>query len=84
MTIKPPPSVKQSNQKAEVAFIEGQTASSPAPMLADARDKTALNVRFNSALLARVDDAARKMCVTRTAWIHMALVKVLNEAENGR
>jgi hypothetical protein len=81
MTIKPPPSVKQSNPKAEVAFTEGQGVT---PMLDSSRGKTALNVRFNSELLARVDDAARKMCVTRTAWIHMALVKVLNEAESGR
>ena len=81
MTIKPPPNVKQANQKAEVAFIDGQSVT---PMLDLSKDKTALNVRFNSALLARVDAAARKMCVTRTAWIHMALVKVLNEAEAGQ
>jgi hypothetical protein len=39
--------------------------------------KAVVNMRFDVALLKRIDDAARKQGISRTAWIHVAASKAL-------
>jgi hypothetical protein len=36
-----------------------------------------MNMRFNAALLAWVDGAARRQGISRTAWLHVAAAKAL-------
>jgi hypothetical protein len=44
--------------------------------------KTRVDLRFDSAVLDRVDAEARRIGITRTAWLHTAASKMLQaEAE---
>ena len=80
MAIKMPHAVKSdvSDRKAE-AFISG--AGLPrvkGQALADLDvGKTTVNMRFDVALLKRIDEAARNQGISRTAWLHVAASKAL-------
>jgi hypothetical protein len=80
MAIKMPHAVKSANadQKAD-AFISGAGAPRVAVApLADAEaGKTTVNMRFDAALLKRIDAAARSQGISRTAWLHVAASKAL-------
>ena len=79
MSIKMPHTVKPdaSDRKAE-AFISGAGAGkATAPALDDARKSKVVNMRFDVALLKRVAAAARKLGISRTAWLHVAASKAL-------
>jgi hypothetical protein len=71
MTIKMPHIVKLDNDKAAAAFIAGKAAS------ADNVGRAVVNMRFDPALLARIDAAARAQGISRTAWLHVAASKAL-------
>jgi hypothetical protein len=53
------------------------------PALLDNEDtsKAALNIRFNRALLARIDAAAKRLSVSRTAAVHVLLTRALDDME---
>ncbi len=74
MTIRLPYSVKPANtdRKAE-AFISG------ADLTAQPEGKSVVNMRFDSALLKRIDAAAKQQGISRTAWLHVAASKALTE-----
>ena len=80
MAIRMPHSVKPANtdQKVE-AFISG--AGLPSQPIATAAategSKTVVNMRFDSALLQRIDAAAKRQGISRTAWLHVAASKAL-------
>jgi hypothetical protein len=80
MAIKMPHAVRPDNsdQKA-AAFISG--AGSPRSASAEVTDseagKTTVNMRFDSALLKRIDRAAKGQGISRTAWLHVAASKAL-------
>jgi hypothetical protein len=78
MAIKMPHIVKAAgaDRKAE-AFIGG--AGSPAARGPESADpgKTTVNMRFDVALLRRIDAAARQQGISRTAWLHVAASKAL-------
>lgn len=80
MAIKMPHAVKadSSDRKAE-AFIGG--AGSPLAQVAAPAEpepaKTTVNMRFDVALLRRIDGAARRQGISRTAWLHVAASKAL-------
>jgi hypothetical protein len=80
MTIKMQPAVRPdtSDRKAE-AFISGAGAKrAPVAAVADPdAGKSVVNMRFDVALLKRIDDAARKQGISRTAWLHVAASKAL-------
>jgi hypothetical protein len=46
---------------------------------AEAAEKVVVNLRFDAALLARVDKAAKRQGITRTAWLHRAAFDALGE-----
>ena len=76
MSIKMPHVVNPdaSDRKAE-AFISGAgKAAAPTP---DARKSKVVNMRFDVELLKRVDAAARKHGISRTAWLHVAASRAL-------
>ena len=72
MTIKMPHIVKLSNDKAAAAFIAGKAAP-------DNTGRAVVNMRFDTALLARIDAAARAQGISRTAWLHVAASKALSQ-----
>jgi hypothetical protein len=77
MTIKMPYVVKPGNddRKAE-AFIAAASARGSAPA-DDGAGKAVVNMRFDARLLARIDAAARRQGISRTAWLHVAASKAL-------
>jgi hypothetical protein len=82
MTIKMPHAVKPANsEERAAAFISGAGASSTAslPAAEPEAGKAVVNMRFDSALLKRIDRAAKGQGITRTAWLHVAASKALDE-----
>ena len=83
MTIKMPSSARPSatsldESKAE-AFISGAGKSeSPKP---DAAHKAVVNMRFDPALLAKIDSVAKRHGISRTAWLHIVSTRALESGE---
>ena len=72
MTIKMPHIVRPpDNDRAASAFIAGKAPA------ADNVGRTVVNMRFDPALLARIDAAAKAQGISRTAWLHVAASKAL-------
>jgi len=73
-TVKP----ADSEQRA-AAFISGAGAprSASAPVAEQEAGKTTVNMRFDAALLRRIDRAAKGQGISRTAWLHVAASKAL-------
>jgi hypothetical protein len=72
MAIKMPHAVKPDTDRKADAFIRAK------PTLTDPdAGKTVVNMRFDVALLKRIDEAARKQGISRTAWLHVAASKAL-------
>ena len=79
MAIRVPPGVKsaEADQKA-AAFLAGSSKSAVATVDAEP-PKVVVNLRFNAVLLAKVDAAAKRQGITRTAWLHRAAFDALGE-----
>jgi hypothetical protein len=43
--------------------------------------KTVVNIRFDAALLGRVDADARRLGISRTAWLHFAANSMLERTK---
>lgn len=75
----------RNKEVAATRFIEG--ASSPVRMVtpdiegASGAKRTPAMIRFDTALLARVDRAAKRRGVSRSAWVAFTLSKALDEEE---
>jgi hypothetical protein len=65
-----------SDQKAE-AFISGAGAARMAPSVDENAGKVVVNMRFDADLLRRIDAAAKRQGISRTAWLHVAAAKAL-------
>jgi predicted DNA binding CopG/RHH family protein len=78
MAIKMPHTVKPTGaEKKADAFISGAGKAAPADDAATG--KTIINLRVDSPLLARVDAAAKRRGISRTAWLCLAMTKALGE-----
>ncbi len=80
MAIKMPHTVKPADpEQRAAAFISGAGAprSPSAPIAEQEAGKTTVNMRFDTALLQRIDRAARSQGISRTAWLHVAASKAL-------
>jgi hypothetical protein len=77
MTIKMAHAVKPASSEAKAAaFISG--AGAPAQPIAERLEgKAVVNMRFDAALLQRIDRAAKGLGITRTAWLHVAASRAL-------
>ena len=80
MAIKMPHAAKPANSEQKAAaFISG--AGLPrvesAPVADQDAGKTTVNMRFDAALLQRIDRAAKSQGISRTAWLHVAASKAL-------
>ena len=79
MAVVQSPKRKLSPTKAEAVaakFIEGAAASAPS-----GGKRTPTMIRFDAGLLARVDRAAKRRGVSRSAWVAFTLSKALDEEE---
>jgi predicted DNA binding CopG/RHH family protein len=88
MTIKLPKSrMMQAIEDRAAGFISGGAAKhveisigQPTNFDGEAKsEKTVVNMRFNRRLLERIDAAAQRKGVTRTAWIHWIAEEALRE-----
>jgi hypothetical protein len=64
-------------EAAATKFIEGAAATPPSSRA----KRTPAMIRFDAALLARVDEAARRRGVSRSAWVAFTLSKALDDEE---
>lgn len=77
MTIRMAHAVKPANSEQKAAaFISGAGASAQ-PVAERLEGKAVVNMRFDAALLQRIDRAAKGQGITRTAWLHVAASKAL-------
>jgi len=80
MAIKMPHGAKPANSEQKAAaFISGAglQRSATAPVADQDVGKTTVNMRFDAALLQRIDRAAKSQGISRTAWLHVAASKAL-------
>jgi hypothetical protein len=78
MTIKMPHAVKPVSAQAKaVAFIAGAGGAKAAPVSDEITGKTVVNMRFDANLLRRIDTAAKRQGISRTAWLLVAAAKAL-------
>lgn len=73
-----PPAVAQ--ERAAEAFIQGAAKAAAAEPEAGAR-KTPIMLRFDAALLRRVDSAAKRRGISRSAWIAFKVSEALDAEE---
>ena len=75
--------VTQDDDPKAVAFITGaaKAPSPPPPPPEPETGKTPVMVRFDSSLLRRVDEAAKRRCISRSAWIQSTLSRTLDSGE---
>jgi hypothetical protein len=81
MAIRMPHNVKPASveQKAE-AFISGAGLAPRAATETETEAKAVVNMRFDAALLKRIDAAAKRQGISRTAWLHVAASRALDES----
>jgi hypothetical protein len=80
MAIKMPHAVRPaSSEEKAAAFISGAGVqrSALAPMAEQETGKMTVNMRFDAALLKRIDRAAKGQGISRTAWLHVAASRAL-------
>jgi predicted HicB family RNase H-like nuclease len=65
-------------EAAAAKFIEGAAAASQ-----PTAKRTPTMIRFDAGLLARVDMAAKRRGVSRSAWVAFTLSKALDEEQGG-
>lgn len=69
------PEIKKVDEKKAEDFINGAVK----PPMTKPSGKTVVNVKFDTALLEKIDSAADKMGINRTAWLHVASNEKLKE-----
>lgn len=80
MAIKMPHTVKPvSAEEKASAFISGAGVRGSRLAADHGAGKTTVNMRWDTALLQRVDTAAKSQGISRTAWLHVAAAKALND-----
>jgi hypothetical protein len=63
------------------AFIANASHTRPAGHSPEATSKTVVNIRFDAALLGRIDADARRLGINRTAWLHFAANSMLERTK---
>ena len=65
------------DEKAEAFIAEAAKGAAPN----SGSSKVVVNMRFDADLLARIDEAARRHGVSRTAWLHIIATRALDRGE---
>jgi predicted DNA binding CopG/RHH family protein len=79
MTIKMPSAKLVSVDRRAAEFISRAGTDQPSAAVDETTKRTVVNMRLDPALLRRIDAAAKKQGVTRTAWLSMAAAEKLGE-----
>jgi hypothetical protein len=80
MTIKMPHNVKPGDDRKAKAFLAGAARFKATPAAPDdTAGKAVVNMRFDAPLLARIDAAAKRQGISRTAWLHVAASRALEQ-----
>ena len=61
------------------AFIAKAMTALAAPSPPPEHGKAIVNMWFDAGMLARIDAAARRQGISRTAWLHVAASKALDD-----
>ena len=69
----------QADDQAAAAFISGAGKTTPAPEEEAKRQPVML--RFDPELLKRVDEAAKRRGISRSAWIQFTVSRALDQGE---
>jgi hypothetical protein len=70
-----------SMRKPVEARAEAFIANASRPVSPEEGGKTVVNIRFDAALLSRIDADARRLGINRTAWLHFAANSMLERAK---
>jgi hypothetical protein len=62
-------------------FIANANHNQPAVPISKEASKAVVNIRFDAALLGRIDADARRLGISRTAWLHVAANGMLERAK---
>ena len=73
------PAAPAAQERAAEAFIQG--AAKPQPEAVEGTRKTPIMLRFDATLLRRVDSAARRRGISRSAWIAFKVSEALDAEE---
>jgi hypothetical protein len=79
LLVRLPHVVKSANSERKATAL---IAESSKPVVTDAvavATKVVINLRFDAMLLAKVNAAAKRQGITRTAWLHRAAFDALGE-----
>ena len=75
------PAPPAAQERAAEAFIQGAAKADPGAAVAEAARKTPIMLRFDAGLLRRVDSAARRRGISRSAWIAFKVSEALDAEE---
>lgn len=78
MAIRMPPASKPVDEGKAAAFIAATPAPPKPVSTTEPSGKSVVNLRMDGNLLARVDAAAKRQGISRTAWLHVAASKALD------
>lgn len=73
------PSMAQQGERAAEAFIASVDAKQPAAPRAE--NKIPIMLRFDPTLLHKVDGAARRRGISRSAWVQYVISRALDSGE---
>jgi hypothetical protein len=77
MTIKMPSAKLVSVDRRAAEFISRAGTDRRSPATDETAKKTVVNMRLDAELLRRIDVAARRQGITRTAWLSAAAARML-------
>lgn len=81
MAIRMPPIAPAKVEERADRFIEGRPAvpaAAPLPDVARAARKAVVNLRMDVDLLRRIDREAKRVGISRSAWLHVASYEKLD------
>lgn len=79
MAIAKKPKPAPASDAAAEAFISGKGAPTPPPPAAEPAGRKPAMIRFDPVLLERVDKAAKRSGISRSAWVQYQLNKALED-----
>ena len=78
MAIRMPPRTKPVDEGQVAAFIAATPVAPKVIPTSESGGKSVVNLRMDANLLARIDAAAKRQGISRTAWLHVAASKALD------
>jgi predicted DNA binding CopG/RHH family protein len=70
---------KEGKRRAESRRVHLERGHRSALTFDETAKKTVVNMRLDTALLRRIDAAAKRQGITRTAWLSVAAARLLDE-----